>query len=124
MGEELAESALRQALVDLCHPGSWQGMARGLTWRLVSSGELDPRAVESLSLQAEAYLGTFIDEALWRLEQRVRETYEEYLLARPGDDLGALKAAKLDAAEESMSLVFAACEQVLDALRPLCRRAA
>lgn len=122
--EQIAETALRQALVDACHPASWQGMARGLAWRLVSSGEFDAREVDSLSARVEQNLGTFIDDALWQLEQRVCETYWEYLDACPGDEPGALAAARLDAGEESLNLVFAACERAVEALRPARRRAA
>jgi hypothetical protein len=123
-GEEIAEHALGEALARVCHPGSWQGMARGLAWRVVSSGARDPRSVEPLSELAEAHLGSFIDDALWRLERRVHDSYGEYLELRPGDHGGALKAARLDAAEEALLLVFAACERVVELLRPLGQRAA
>lgn len=122
--EQLAEEALRSALSQLCQPGSWRGVARGLAWRVVSAGEADPRRIESLSALAETLLATEIDEALWSLEQTVRRSLEDYSGARPGDPGGALAAARLDAREESFVLLGAACERVAAALRAPSVRAA
>ena len=122
--EQIAEEALRHALVDWCSPGSWRGIARGLAWRLVSAGDGDPRAIELLSTSAEEILAALIDDALWTLEQTVRRSLEEYRRELPGDLEGALAAARLDAREESVGLILAACERVLDELAQRTRRAA
>jgi hypothetical protein len=42
--------------------------------------------------------------------------WHEFLQARPGDEEGALLAARLDASEESLRLVASAPEQVLKSL--------
>ena len=122
--DEIADEALRNAVVDLSRPGSWRGIARGLAWRLVSTGERDPRTIERLADQAEAILASLIEDALWTLEQRALRTFNEYLEARPGDQEAALAAARLDANEESLPLVLSACEIVLDTLRGTSKRAA
>lgn len=122
--EQLAEEALRCALSEICRPGSWRGVARGLAWGVVSVGEADPRRIEPLSALAESLFAAEIDEALWSLEQTVRRSLDDYARARPGDPGGAIAAARLDAREESFVLLRAACERVAAALRAPNARAA
>jgi len=120
----IAEQALREALVDLAHPGSWQGVARSLAWRLVATGERDPRTIERLSATAETLLAELIDDALWTVEQTATASVEAYLAERPGAVEAALAAARLDAEEESVRLLVAACERVLERMRAAYRAAA
>jgi hypothetical protein len=122
--ERLAEEALAEAFRRLCRGGSWQGVTRELAWRAVTGGHRDPRSVESLAETAAAMLAPLIDEALWEVEQRVIASREEYLDSRPGDEAGALAAARLDAGEDSERLVAEAYDRVLDSLLSLSRRAA
>jgi hypothetical protein len=122
--EQIAEDALRSALLDWCSPGSWRGIARSLAWRLIANGDRDPRTIELLSGCAEEILAGSIDDALWTVQQTVRTSLEEYARERPGDAQGALAAARLDAREESVGLIVAACERVLDLLQRPGRRAA
>jgi hypothetical protein len=122
--ESIAEEALAGALRRLCRGGSWQGIARELAWRAVTGGHRDPRSVEFLAETAEAMLAPLVDQALWEVEQRALTTRDEYLDLRPGDEAGALVAAKLDAAEEAERLVDEIYDRVLDSLLSLSRRAA
>ncbi len=122
--ERIAEEALAEALRRLCRGGSWQGVTRELAWRAVTGGHRDPRSVEPLAETAEAMLAPLIDEALWEVEQGVVASRDEYLDARPRDELGALAAARLDANEEAGRLVAEAYDRVLDSLLLLSRRAA
>jgi hypothetical protein len=122
--ERIAEEALGEALRRLCRGGSWQGIARELAWRAVTGGHRDARSVESLAETAEAMLAPLVDQALWEVERHALETREEYLALRPGDEAGALAAARLDAAEEAARLSDEAYDRVLDSLLSLSRRAA
>jgi len=122
--EQIAADALRRAILDLSSPGSWRGIARGLAWRLVSTGERDPRSIEVVADNAERALGSFIEDALWTLEQTVLDSFQGFLELRPGDEPGALAAARLDAEEESVPLVVAACERALHSIRGTSDRAA
>jgi len=122
--EQIAADALRRTIVELSSPGSWQGIARGLAWRLVSAGERDPRSIELVAENAEKALGSFIEDALWTLEQTVIHSYHGFLELRPGDRAGALAAARLEAEEESVPLVASACERALQAIRGTSDRAA
>jgi hypothetical protein len=122
--EQIAEDALRGAIIALASPGSWQGIARGLAWRLVATGERDPRSIELVADNAEKALGALIEDALWELEQSVLRSYRDALEKRPWDQLGALAAARLDAEEESIALVLAACERAFDSIRGTTTRAA
>jgi hypothetical protein len=124
IGEEIAEESLRRALEDRCLGGSWRGLMRGLAWRVVSAGGREPRSIELLAEAAEAMFASLIDEAVWAVECRVAQAWQEFLAARPGDRPGALTAARLDAAEESARLVDSACDRVLQALLAGSRRAA
>jgi hypothetical protein len=124
LSDQVAEQALGGALRRLCSSGTWQGFARGLAWQLVSSGARDVRSLEMLADAAEAILASLIDEALWLVERTAFDTWHEFLHARPGDEEGALLAARLDATEESLRLVASAREQVLKTLVGGRRRAA
>ena len=116
MSEQIAEEALRGALRELCRGGSWEGVVRGVAWKVASTDPRDPRSVEMLAEAAEAIFASLIDEALWTVERVVVEAWDEFLGQRPGDEEGALAAARLDASEESMQLVESACVQVREAL--------
>ena len=122
--EEIAEEALRAAVQDRCLGGSWRGLVRGLAWRVVSAGERNPRPIARLADAAEALFASLLDEGLWAVERVAAQTWQEFLEARPGDEEGALAAARLDAGEESVRLVDLACERVLDALLDGSQRAA
>jgi hypothetical protein len=122
--EQIAEEALRATIIALASPGSWQGIARGLAWRLVAAGERDPRSIELVADNAERALGSLIEDALWALEQTVLRSYRDFLELRPGDQAGALSAARLDAEEESVPLLVAACERAFDSIRGTTSRAA
>jgi hypothetical protein len=122
--EQIAEEALSEALRRLCRGGSWLGVTRELAWRAVTGGHRDPRRVELLADTAEAMLAPLIDEALWTVERRALASREKHLCERPGDEAGAVAAARHDAAEEADRLVPAAYDRVLDSLLALSRRAA
>jgi hypothetical protein len=124
LGEQIAQEALGAALRDRCRGGSWLRVARSLAWRVVAAGERSPKSIEIAAGAAEAMLVAMIDEALWTIERVVIQSWEEFLEARPGDESGALAAVRLDAREESVRLLDAACERVLEALRDPSRRAA
>lgn len=117
VGEQIAEEMLREALCDLCRGGSWRGVARGLAWRVVVDGTGDRRSIEMLTETAEEIFGSMIDDALWHVEQTALRTWDEFLELRPGDQEGALVAARLDASEESVRLLEVTCERVAKALR-------
>jgi hypothetical protein len=80
--------------------------------------------VEGLAEAAEAMLAAAIDDALWLVEQAAIHGRDALLVARPGEVDAALAAARLDAEEESESLVAAAYDRVLDTLLAGSRRAA
>ena len=116
ISEQIAEEALRGALRQLCRGGSWEGVVRGVAWQVVSTDPRDPRSIEILAEAAEAIFASLIDEALWAVERVVVEAWDEFLELRPGDEEGALAAARLDASEECLQLVESACGQVCEAL--------
>jgi hypothetical protein len=122
--ERVADEALRGALSELCGASSWRGVARGVAWEVVSGDPRKYKALDELASAAEGMLGTLIDEALWVVERTVLETWEEFLEVRPHDEAGAFVAVALDAREESLRLVAAARQQVLEALHDLRTRAA
>jgi hypothetical protein len=124
ISEEIADEALRNALHDRCLGGSWRGLVRGLAWRIVSAGERKPHSIEMLAEAAEAIFVSLIDEALWVVERVVVQTWEQFVEGRPGDEEGALIAARLDARVESVRLVESACNTVLESLFASSRRAA
>jgi hypothetical protein len=124
VSEQLAEEALGAAVRDRCGGGSWRGVARGLAWRVVAVGEWSPQSIELLAETAEKLFVLLIDDALWSVEQVVSQSWKEYLAACPRDTDGALKAARLDASEESRLLVEAVCERVLASLLAVGQRAA
>jgi len=122
--EKIAEEALDCALRDLCRGGSWEGVVRGIAWQAASSNRRDRRSIEMLADAAQAIFASLIDEALWAVERTVAETFDEFLELRPGDNQGAIAAARLDASEESARLVESACARVLEALAAGIRSAA
>lgn len=124
MSEQIAEEALRGALRELCRGGSWEGVVRGVAWKVASTDPRDPRSIEMLAETAEAIFASLIDEALWAVERVVVEAWDEFLELRPGDEEGALAAARLDASEESIQLVEAGRARVLEALFAGLRHAA
>jgi hypothetical protein len=124
ISETIAEEALRAALQDRCRGGSWRGLARGLAWRVVSAGERNPHSIEMLAGAAEAMLASLIDDALWLVERAAVQGWHEFMEARPGDEDGALAAARLDAREESVRLVGSACDRILERLLAQTQRAA
>ena len=125
MSEKVAEEALRGALRDLCRGGSWEGVVRGVAWQQAASTDAkDPRSIEMLTHAAEAIFASVIDQALCAVERVVVEAWDEFLELRPGDEEGALVAARLDASEESTQLVESAGERVLEALRSGIKNAA
>jgi hypothetical protein len=124
MSEAISEEALRAALQDRCRGGSWRGLARGLAWRVVSAGERNPHSIETLAEAAEAMFASFIDEALWLVERAAIQGWFEFMEACPGDEDGALAAARLDAREESVRLVGSGCERIVERLLAHTRRAA
>ena len=124
MSEEIAEYALREALLARAYPGTWRGVARGVAWRLVSTDNRDPRQIEQLSESAETILASLIEDGLWMVEQTARRAFAEYLGSRPADEAGAFAAARLDAAEKSSELVTSACDRVYERLRGSTERAA
>jgi len=116
MSATIAEEALHRTLAELCRGGSWEGVVRGLAWRVVSTGAREPRSIESLTEAAEAIFVSLIDEALYAVEHVVDQTWHEFLELRPDDQKGALAAACLDALEESIHLIAAAGDHVVEAL--------
>ncbi len=122
--EQVAEEALAEALRRLCRGGGWEGLARELAWRAVTSGARDPRRIDLLADSAGSMLAALVDEALWAVERSVLEGWDEYLEDRPGDREGAFAAVRLDAGEEAGRLVAAAYEQVLGTLAGEIPRAA
>jgi hypothetical protein len=129
MSESIAEEALRGALLEQCHGGSWEGVVRGVAWvafsRQASSHSAPrPRSIEMLADEAETLFASLIDEALWILERVAVQGWHELLEVRPGDSEGALAAAQLDAREESARLVESARTRVLEALLADARHAA
>jgi hypothetical protein len=124
MSEKIAEDALRSALGELCRGGSWEGVIRGMAWRVASIDARDTRSIEMLADAAEAILVSLIDEALWTVERIVVQSWHEFLELRPGDKTGALTAAVLDAGEESVQLVESANARVAEALLAGTRHAA
>ena len=122
--ETVARDALGEALHRRCLGGSWRGLVRGLAWRVVSAGERNPRAIEALAEAGERLFAALIDEALWEVERVAAGSYRAFLEARPGDQEGAVAAARLDAREESAHRIDAACERVVEALVTATRRAA
>ncbi len=124
MSEQIAEQALAEAVRDRCRGGSWQGLARELAWRAVTGGHRDARSVDALASYAEALLAQSIDQALWTVEQRAIESFQEFVHDHRGDAERARTAAVLDAAEEAERLIAAAYDRALDALLATTRRAA
>ena len=124
MSEKVAEEALRGALRDLCRGGCWEGVVRGVAWQAASTDARDPRSIEMLTDAAEAIFASLIDQALWAVERVVADAWDEFLELRPGDEEGALAAARLDASEESIELVESVRERVLEALRSGIKNAA
>lgn len=122
--ERIAEEALRGALGELCGASSWRGVARGVAWEIVSGDARRYKALDRLADAAEAMLGALIDEALWTVERTVLGSWEEFLDLQPDDEDGALAAARLDAREESLHVLRAARQQVLESLREQSTRAA
>ena len=88
--EQVAEEALHVALRGLCGPSSWRGVARGVAWEIVSTGRRSRHSLELLADTAEAMFAALIDEALWTVERTVLETWDEFLVAHPGDERGGL----------------------------------
>jgi hypothetical protein len=122
--ETLAQEALGEALHCRCLGGSWRGLVRGLAWRVVSAGDRNSRTIEALAEAGEQLFAALIDDALWEVERVAAGSYSDFLEARPGDEEGAVAAARLDAREESAHRIDAACERVLEALLTTSRRAA
>jgi len=122
--EALAQDALGEALQCRCLGASWRGLVRGLAWRVVSAGDRNPRAIDELAEAGEKLFATLIDDALWEVERVAAGSYRDFLDARPGDEEGAVAAARLDAREESADRIDAACERVVEALLRATRRAA
>lgn len=122
--ERVAEEALHGTLSELCGASSWRGFARGVAWEVVSGDTRKYKALDRLADTAEEMLGVLIEEAVWTVERTVLETWEKYLDARPGDERGAFAAVTREAREESMRVVTAARQQVLDNLHELNTRAA
>jgi hypothetical protein len=122
--ETLAQNALGEALHNRCLGGSWRGLVRGLAWRVVSGGDRNPRVIDALAEAGEKLFASLIDDALWEVERIAAESYRDFLEACPGDEEGAVAAARLDAREESAQRIDAACERVVEALLTATRRAA
>jgi hypothetical protein len=124
MRDKIAEEALRRAMRELCRGGSWEGVVRGVAWQVASTDARDPRSIEMLAEAAEAIYASLIDEALWAIEQVVVQAWDEFLELRPGDEEGALAAARLDACEESIQIAESIGERVLETLLAGVRHAA
>ena len=77
LSEQIAEEALAEAIRRRCRGASWQGLARELAWRAVTGGHRDARLVEPLAESAEAMMASLVDEALWTVEQRALESWDE-----------------------------------------------
>jgi hypothetical protein len=122
--EQIAEEALAEAIRRRCRGASWQGLARELAWRAVTGGHRDARLVEPLADAAEAMMASLVDEALWTVEQRALESWDELVREQGRDSKTALAAARLDAGEEATRLVDAGYDRVLDTLLATSRRAA
>ena len=122
--ETLAQEALGEALHCRCLGGSWRGLVRGLAWRVVSAGGRNPRAIEPLAEAGEELFATLIDDALREVERVAAGSYRDFLEACPGDEEGAVAAARLDAREESAHRIDSACERVVEELLTATRRAA
>src|SRR5476651_281436 len=91
--EKIAEVALSDALSALCR-GSWEGVVRGVAWQVASTYTQDVRSIETLAEAAKEIFTTLIDEALGTVERTVVQTWNEFLELRPGDEEGALAAAR------------------------------
>lgn len=124
MSDKIAEEALRRAMRELCRGHSWEGVVRGVAWQVASTDARDPRSIEMLAEAAEAIYASLIDEALWAIERIVVQAWDEFLELRPGDEGGALAAARLDACEESIQIAASIGERVLEALLAGVRHAA
>ena len=122
--ETLAQEALGEALHCRFLGGSWRGLVRGLAWRVVSAGGRNPRAIDALAEAGEKLFASLIDDALWEVERVAAGSYRDFLEARPGDEEGAVAAARLDAREESAHRIDSACERVVEVLLTATRRAA
>ena len=69
-------------------------------------------------------MASLVDEALWTVEQRALESWDELVREQGRDSKTALAAARLDAGEEATRLVDAGYDRVLDTLLATSRRAA
>ena len=69
-------------------------------------------------------MASLVDQALWTVEQRALESWDEFVREQGRDAEAALAAARLDAGEEATRLVDAAYDRVLDTLLATSRRAA
>ena len=109
--EQIAEEALA-ALRHRCRGGSWQGLARELAWRAVTGGPRDARRSTLRRARRRCSL-LKIDQALWTVEHRAIDSYQEFLDEHQGDAEGARIAAQLDAAEEAERLIVSAYDRRL-----------
>jgi hypothetical protein len=116
--------ALGVAMRELCQGGSWEGVVRGVAWRVVSTDPYEPRSVETLAEAAEAIFASLIADAFEVVEAVVDEAWDGFLELRPGDVENALAAARLDASEEGARLVESMSERVRETLQAGIRRAA
>jgi hypothetical protein len=116
LSAQVAEEAVAGAVGRLCRGGSWQGIARELGWRAVTAGGRDLGSLEALCAVAEARLALMIDDAVWAAEQCALRGWQEYLQVCPGEEEGAVAAARLDANEEATRLIAAAYADVLESL--------
>jgi len=115
--DALAAAALARVVRDRCPASSWRGLARGVAWQLVCDGEASAQTIDFLAETAEAILAESIDEALWAVECAVAEAYKQSLRVRPGDQVHALVAARMEAREVSVRRLDAVVERVAAALR-------
>ena len=116
MSAQVAEEAVADAVGRLCRGGSWQGIARELAWRAVTAGGRDLGSLEALCAVAEAKLASMIDDAVWAAELCALRGWREYLQSCPGEEAGAVAAARLDANEEATRLIATAYADVLESL--------
>jgi len=120
----VVDDALHGAMADLCRGGSWEGVVRGVAWRVASTDPDEPRSIETLAEAAEAIFASLIEDAFAVVGAVVDEAWDGFLELRPGDEESALAAARLDAFEESAQLVESMVERVLETLQPGIKRAA